>query len=181
MEEFWHKGKSALYIKESRSIYADVFTELLLTSCLLSVSCKKFKLADLTIADFWGIENVAPEINDDLGTSLVITRTEKGQAIFEVAKSQLYWKEVSYEKGIRFNPAEYCSPIRPEQRNIFFDDLAHIPFSEMEKKYASENIVPRTLRIKRKLRKIIAKIVLYGSFIKSKRNSEQLNGKNVRG
>lgn len=40
--------------------------------------------ADMTIADFWGIQAVAPEMNDGRGTSLVITRTEKGQEFLKV-------------------------------------------------------------------------------------------------
>lgn len=174
--------ENQLYISKNQ----DSFMQMFLRNYCLRPSCyqchaKKIKLADLTIADFWGIESVVPEMNDGLGTSLVITRTEKGQAIFEAAKSQLYWKEVSYEEGIRYNPAEYCSPIRPEQRNIFFYDLAHLPFSEMEKRYASETIIPRSLQIKRKLRKIIDKIALHYNFIKSKFSLGHLDGKNMRG
>ena len=49
----------------------------------------------MTIADFWGIQAVAPEMNDGRGTSLVITRTDKAQEFFESIKSELKWKEVS--------------------------------------------------------------------------------------
>ena len=172
--------ENQLYISKEQ----DPFMQMFLRNYCLRPACyqchaKKIKLADLTIADFWGIESVAPELNDGLGTSLIITRTEKGQAIFEAAKSQLCWKAVSYEECVRFNPAEYCSPIRPEQRNTFFYDLAHISFSEMEKKYAGKAIIPKSLRIKRKLRKVIGKIALCCSFIESKLGFGRLDGKNT--
>ena len=36
--------------------------------------------ADITIGDFWGIENVRPEIDDDKGLSLVLVNSPKGLA-----------------------------------------------------------------------------------------------------
>jgi len=38
---------------------------------------------DLTIGDFWGIEKICPELADGMGTSLVIVRTEAGQALLD--------------------------------------------------------------------------------------------------
>ena len=64
-------------------------------------------MADITIADFWGIENIAPEMNDDRGTSLVIIRSDKGKKMFDSVKSDLRWKEVSYEDAVKGNPSEY--------------------------------------------------------------------------
>lgn len=59
-------------------------------------------------------------MNDSRGTSLVITRTEKGQELFEGIKSELKWKEVGYEEGVKGNPFEYKSVARPQQRDTFF-------------------------------------------------------------
>lgn len=33
--------------------------------------------SDLTIGDFWGIEKIAPELDDDKGCSLIIAHTDK--------------------------------------------------------------------------------------------------------
>ncbi len=38
--------------------------------------------ADITIADFWGIERVLPELDDNKGTSMAIINTQKGAEIF---------------------------------------------------------------------------------------------------
>ena len=45
-------------------------------------------------------------MNDGRGTSLVITRTDKGRELFGRIKSEWKWKEVSYEEGVRGNPSE---------------------------------------------------------------------------
>lgn len=87
----------------------------------------------MTIADFWGIEGIAPELDDDMGTSLVITRTDKGNELFEQIKDELVYKEVSYQEGARKNSAEYTSVHRPSEREHFFTDLLSIPFGDMEK------------------------------------------------
>lgn len=54
-----------------------------------------------------------------MGTSLVITRNDKGQICFDEIKKKLVWKEVSYEDGVRSNPAEHTSAIRPKERDTF--------------------------------------------------------------
>ena len=113
----------------------------------------------MTVADFWGIENVAPEMNDGRGTSLVITRTEKGQELFESIKKELKWKEVSYEEGVKGNPSEYSSVARPQQRDTFFADLEKLPFEEMEKKYAADIKVSLPRKVVRKIKRTIKKIL----------------------
>lgn len=123
---------------------------------------KHYKKSDMTIADFWGIENVAPEMNDGRGTSLVIARTNKGQKLFDSIKSELKWKEVSYEDGVRSNPSEYSSVARPPLRNTFFKDLEKISFQQMEKKYLDG---PLWKRAGRKLKCTIKKILGGGVLI----------------
>lgn len=145
----------------------DPFMQMFLRDYCLRPACyqchaKKLKLSDITIADFWGIESVAPEMTDGLGTSLVITRTEKGQEIFDQIKPQIVWKEVPYEDGVRGNPAEFRSPAKPDLRNTFFDDLSSIPFSEMISKYAQLRKVPTSVRIKRTIRRVLKKLLCGG-------------------
>lgn len=140
----------------------DPFLQMFLRDFCLRPSCyechaKSIKLSDISLGDFWGIEHVAPEMNDGKGVSLVITRTGKGQQVLEHIKQQIRWKEVSYEESILFNTAEYRSSARPEARNVFFHDLSHIPFSEMIKKYASPIVPPVSIRVKRAIKRIRSK------------------------
>ena len=142
----------------------DVFMRMFLRNYCLRPACyechaKNYKKSDMTIADFWGIENVAPEMDDGRGTSLVITRTDKGQELFDSIKSELKWKEVSYEEGVKGNPSEHSSVARPQQRNTFFEDLEKMPFEEMEKKYAADIKVSLTRKVVRKIKRTIKKIL----------------------
>ena len=47
---------------------------------------------DITIADYWGIENAAPEFDDNKGVSLVLINNDKGNKIFDAIKEQITWK-----------------------------------------------------------------------------------------
>lgn len=148
--------ENQLYISKDR----DSFMRMFLRNYCLRPACyechaKQYKRADLTIADFWGIESVAPEMNDGRGTSLVITRTEKGQNLFDSIKNEIKWKEVSYEDGVKGNPAEFSSVERPGQRDTFFTDLESLPFEDMEKKYASDIKVSFRRKVKNIAKKIL--------------------------
>lgn len=152
--------ENQLYISKD----VDSFMRMFLRNHCLRPSCydchaKFYKKSDMTIADFWGIESVAPEMNDGKGTSLVITRTDKGQELFEVIKRELTWKEVSYEDAVRGNPSEYSSVARPATRDTFFTDLDTLSFEEMEKKYAADIKVSILRKAKNKTKKSIKKIV----------------------
>ena len=145
----------------------DVFMQMFLHDYCLRPACyechaKHYKKSDMTIADFWGIENVAPKMNDGRGTSLVITRTEKGQEFFDNIKNELKWKEVSYEEGVKGNPSEYSSVARPQQRDTFFTDLEKLPFEEMEKKYAADIKVSFPRKVGRVIKRTIKKILRGG-------------------
>ena len=47
-------------------------------------------MSDLTIADFWGINDVAPDMNDGMGTSLVLIR----KMCIRDSHKQTTWMEI---------------------------------------------------------------------------------------
>jgi len=49
--------------------------------------------ADLTIADYWGVETKFPELNDNKGVTVVLVNTIKGSQLFaQVRKNAKVWK-----------------------------------------------------------------------------------------
>ena len=145
-----------LYISKDKDPYMRMFLRdyCLRPSCY-DCAAKNVKMADLTVADFWGINDVAPEMNDGYGTSLILIRTGKGMKAFETVSNKLKLKEVAYEDGVRSNPAEYKSCSRPPQRETFFKDMDVMEFEELEKKYASPIKVTFKSRVKRKVKNTI--------------------------
>jgi len=155
------QGKTKqLYISKDKDSYMQMFLRdyCLRPSCYDCVA-KKIKMADLTIADFWGIDDVAPEMNDGNGTSLILIRTVNGMMVFESIRSKLKLKEVAYENGVRSNPAEYRSCPRPPQRDTFFGDMETMAFEELEKKYASPIRETFKQLIKRKIKNTIKLVI----------------------
>lgn len=78
--------------------------------------------SDLTIGDFWGIENVDPEVDDDRGMSVVFVNNP--ELMRWIAGGDVFMKEQSYADAIRFNPSVVRSVGEPVYRDYFFKRLS---------------------------------------------------------
>ena len=156
LEDIPEDSVKKFYISKDKDPYMQMFLRdyCLRPSCY-ECTAKKEKMSDLTVADFWGIKEVVPEMNDGIGISLVLIRTKKGQEIFDCISNEMNLKEVTYESGVKRNPAEYKSCARPSQRDTFFDDMHTMSFEELEEKYAAPIKYSLKTRAKRKVKKII--------------------------
>ena len=74
-------------------------------------------LSDITIADFWGIENVLPSFNDQRGVGLLMVNTIRGEEI--VNSLDLETVSVSLDEAIKGNPS-YFKPVLPNQNRARF-------------------------------------------------------------
>ena len=86
--------------------------------------------SDFTLGDFWGIENVLPDIDDDRGTSLVFINTEKGRRVFDSIRGQLRVERVDGRQAVRYNSAMIRSSALPEKRDVFLGAVQDMNFSE---------------------------------------------------
>ena len=93
------------------------------------------KVSDITLGDYWGIQNVHPEMDDDKGISAVIINSKKGIELFEAIKQDLVWKETEYENIKKYNSA-LVKPVKKDpNREKFFENLDRMPFDKLVKKY----------------------------------------------
>lgn len=147
--------ENKVYISKDEDSYMQMFLRdyCLRPSCY-ECNAKHMKMSDMTIGDFWGIEKIVPEIDDNRGISLVIVRTDKGREIFSHIKHGMKVKEVSYGDGVKFNPAEFRSPGRPPERDGFFGDMNTLGFEGLERKYAAERSLSFLRRVKKKVKSI---------------------------
>ena len=107
--------------------------------------------ADMTIGDFWGIETVAPELDDDKGTSLVIAHTARGQLALKQILSKTDWKQVDCGAALQGNPAMLHSAAQPKQRNAFMADMEKLAFPALAKKYVPLSGKEKGMEILQKL------------------------------
>lgn len=86
--------------------------------------------SDLTIGDYWGIQQAHPGLDDDKGVSAVLVNTDKGAAILQ-AVQQVSLYESTFEKVVKCNPALIKSAQEPTKRSLFFELLNQRKISEV--------------------------------------------------
>ena len=116
----------------------------------------KERASDFTLADFWGIEKILPEMDDDKGTSLILINSKKGQSLFDKLKNNIACKNVDSDEAIKHNIAAVESMIKPKGRDGFMKKVTSKNFSKMVKKHCSGSLVDR---IKANIYKIAAKLL----------------------
>ena len=124
------------------------------------------RIADITIADFWGVENVDQSMEKNLGTSLVMVNSKKGAEYFERIMPRINFVEVPFESILAGNPMLNASLESPRvDRDQFFEDVDKMTFMQLAEKYIN---VPKKLTWKRRLKNIYRKckgVYKYGRLI----------------
>lgn len=92
--------------------------------------------ADITLADFWGIEKIDVSMDQDKGTSLVMINSDKGQRLFDSIKNEIEWRPFTMDDARKGNPAMDGSlkAVKPN-REALFDDLDKMPFEKVAAKH----------------------------------------------
>lgn len=86
-------------------------------------SCKSH--SDITIADYWGINQLHPEVlDDDKGISMVYVNTPKGKDFLDI--NLLNYRETTYEEAFKYNNI-VTSAARHLNRDSFYKDLDSSP------------------------------------------------------
>ena len=100
--------------------------------------CKFKKLkrkSDITVADFWGINNVRPEMNDEKGTSAILINSLKGKELFESIKNDIIYTQECIDVIVKYNPCVSKSTYYNQKRDDFFEDLEKESFENLIEKY----------------------------------------------
>ncbi len=113
--------------------------------------------SDITLADFWGVKGVLPEMDDDKGTSLILVNSQKGEKLFEEIKPEMAYKEVDVDIVARYNPAVCKSVAYNKNRSRFLKEVLKKDFEKMVEKYTK---VKYSKRILSKIKRIIKAKIL---------------------
>lgn len=106
------------------SLHKNLYLQGFLKNIYLRPSCHRCKVrngksgSDIALGDFWGIQNILPEIDDDKGVSLVITYSEKGDNIIKTLGAILYNTE--YKDALACNPCLESSVGETKYRGFFW-------------------------------------------------------------
>lgn len=81
------------------------------------------RCSDLTIGDFWGIWDIAPEMDDNRGTSVVLVQSERGRSLWSAVSPSLDIREVTLEEASRQNRAMLVSAPSAQNRNAVLERI----------------------------------------------------------
>ncbi len=95
--------------------------------------------ADITIADFWGIEADERNPKLELGTSLVMINSEKGQRLFDQTDGRVSRYEESFEKALKGNRAILYSATTNGNGMKAFAALDHERFDRVVERYKTKD------------------------------------------
>lgn len=167
----WGPNHVSLELDDGRKISSisqkNIFQKGFLDNIYLRPSCYECKyaklprIADISLADFWGYEGNLIEDNNNNGISLVIVSSANGEKLFGSIKMNLFYHAVDEDYAKSKSRHSYLPPKKNGDRKRFFKDLNTYKFSKLVDKYIiCEKI---NYRVMRKFRRIIDKKI-YGFY-----------------
>lgn len=137
----WKSHYETFYFNDGTKLTTDYFKELFYKHYILRDSCfechyaNRERVSDITIADFWGIDEILPEFYDELGVSLILTNTKKGEELFNINKDKVDYKECDIEKALKENPNTTTPSKPPEDLEKFWKYYYLSGINEIIEKY----------------------------------------------
>lgn len=108
--------------------------------------------SDITLADFWGIWDSHPEMDDNRGTSAVIVHTKKGSELFERCRDDIKLMGVLEEDISNYNPSLLYSSIANTRRDEVMRHAVKGEYDWIQVSVFSNSIINR---IRNRLRKAL--------------------------
>ncbi|MDE6149054.1 MAG: Coenzyme F420 hydrogenase/dehydrogenase, beta subunit C-terminal domain [Ruminococcus sp.] len=135
------------------SVSKDLFLLGFLRNVYLRESCyschfKGFeRISDFTIGDFWGVEEVIPEMYDNKGTSIVLLHTEKAERLFDQIVKTKAIEAIQVEKIDEIkNEGLVYSAFKNPERKAFFKKYNSYSFEKLYDKCFSDKFVLKLRR-----------------------------------
>lgn len=124
-------------------------------SCYECTSKNYTSNSDLTLADYWGVENIHSQFKDDKGTSLVIVNTKKGEKILSKINGNMDVIETDLQYATKHNPC-IIKPVQyNKRRKNFFNEVNEENLEQIIKKYTKISFIKK---IKGKVRNVLNEV-----------------------
>lgn len=149
---------------EITPFYKDIFMKGFLMNLYLRPSCYHCSArqgksgADISIADYWGIQIIHPSIDDDKGTGVVLINTKRGASYYDLIATHIESLESNYDKVILQNPCIIKSVKEPNRRQQFWQNYPMLKVDYIETicdLMTPSQIVVLAKRVALKIKKII--------------------------
>lgn len=94
------------------------------------------RISDITLGDFWGIENYDKNLDNNIGTSLILLNSKKGKEYFEVCSELFEYKKLPLDSAFKGNVALFKPISSPKiDRTEFFKFLNDNTFEKVVEAY----------------------------------------------
>lgn len=150
--QYIHKAKTETFFI---GFGKNVFNRRSCFHCMFRIQNTK---ADITLADFWGIDKLDDKVfTDNKGVSLALVHTQAGEAALSEIKENMCIKEHRFAAALAGNPRLVSSCREPGGRENFFNDLkSGFTFGKLRKKYMDNFSVK--YKVKRLIKLILRRI-----------------------
>lgn len=138
-------------------LYEDMYMQGYFQHLCMKEACYKCKFkncysgSDITIGDFWGVDQLAPSIYDNKGISVVITQTKMGEEIVDIIGDFMTIYEQNIENLTKCNRGFFESFKKSNKSDYFYTLSSDIGYINALKKITNVGMYEK---IKRKYRKL---------------------------
>ncbi len=140
----WHNFSTKIDFENGKTYIGSRYTDSYMVgylnyNCFIRPCCYECqykelpRVADITLADFWGIELISPEMDNDTGTSLVLLNSKKGYELFNKIKSFITYKESSIKDAMKGNACLFNSVEKKENRDKVFENIDKYSYEKLSK------------------------------------------------
>lgn len=118
-------SKIIQHIPASKDSYMNAF----LNNLSINFSCLNCqfntipRIADISLADFWGVDSYKKELNDNKGLSLILINNDKGKKLIENTNISNILEEIPLEYAIKYNKNICGSSIAHRNREEFLNKV----------------------------------------------------------
>ena len=110
-------------VNRGKNLYLRPFFDgLSIREACYNCSCKEGRNhSDITIADFWGLEHILPEMENPGGVCLININSDKGEQFFPYSK--VHFKQASLSEAMKYNEGLHAATKRHAYRDKFFQHI----------------------------------------------------------
>ena len=129
-----------------------------LTNVYLRNSCynchfRQFhRASDITLADYWGVDKIRPDMHDNKGTSVVFAHTEKGENVLLTMSSDLHMITQDCDAVVSCYKAMIADYDKPQGRSTYFSYFSCLGFRYSRLVIRIGDLV---VKINRKIRRVL--------------------------
>lgn len=172
VQAYFHRSKELGWKHREKTVFTDGTTDcesalsqafkwlfyshtVLRPSCYVCPFAQKQRDADLTLGDFWGIEEFDPAAKGSRGVSLITVNTEKGQKLLAEIRERITLNEYTPEQAAAKNPQLRHPPECPADRDAAWAEYRKNGIGALLRRYGHYRFKNRMAeRVKQSLRRV---------------------------